>query len=531
MGVVWTIGGYGLSPLSLLALASGLAVLGLGLYPLLSREAMPDALYFFLFCTAVAVWLLGTGLMLSAPNSGVAGRWLRFAYVGTPLIPAALYTVAVHSLGIVEARRWALAVLWCAGLVALMVLQATGFVVEDLHRYGWGYYPDYSPAGAAFVAYVAAGIAGTLVEYGLRIRQATRAEDRRRARQFLIAFAVGGLGMLDFLPAYGVDLVLVGPAAVPLMVVLMGRTLRRHHLSELTPAYAADQILQALHDPVVVVDRAGAIRVMNAAVADVLGYSEAELEGAPFESLLDDEAADEAPWDTALEDEEVRSRAIVLEDRSGEPVLARMSTAAIRNRRGRRVGTAVVLRDVREQEELRWQALHDGLTGLPNRLLYEDRLQQLLQRLERRPDRAVGILYLDLDGFKQVNDSYGHMAGDKFLVAVAERLTEVTRTADTAARLGGDEFAVLLGDLDREVAEEEARDVGRRAADRVAEPVDIGPATVEVTVSVGVAVARQDAPSIEELTRRADEAMYRAKQDPSVRVVAHEPRKEGEARP
>lgn len=531
MGVVWTVGGYGFSLLSLLALGAGLAVLVLGLYPLLGREALQEALYFFLFCLAVAVWLLGTGLMLSAPGPEVAERWLRFSYVGTPLVPAALYTMASYSLGIVGARRRVLAALWSAALVALLLLQGTDVVVERLQRHDWGYYPVYSTAGAAFVGYVVVGIGATLLEYGRRVREAARTAERSRAGHFLVAFAVGALSVLDFLPAYGVGSLPVGPAAVPLMVVIMGRTLQRHHLSDLTPAFAARHILEALHDPVLVVDRSGVIRVTNPAVANVLGYSAAEVRGVRFRELLHPEAADEARVEDVLDGPEIEGRGVVLRDRSGEGVRVRMSTAAVRTSRGRQVGTALVLRDVREQEALRWQAMHDGLTGLPNRLLYEDRLRQLLQMLQRRPGRAVAVLYLDLDDFKQVNDSYGHTAGDRLLATVAERLQEVTRTGDTAARLGGDEFAVLLGDLDRDAAEDEAREVGRRTADRIARPVDVGPATVELTVSVGVAVARQDAPSIEELTRRADEAMYRAKQDPSVRVVAHEPRKEGEARP
>lgn len=531
MGVVWTVGGYGFSPLSLLALGAGLAVLGLGLYPLLGREALQEALYFFLFCLVVAVWLLGTGLMLSAPGPAVAERWLRFSYVGTPLVPAALYTMASHSLGIVDARRRVLAALWSAALVALLLLQGTDVVVERLQRHDWGFYPVYSPAGAAFVAYVVVGIGATLLEYGRRVRGAARTAERRRAGHFLLAFGVGALSVLDFLPAYGVGSVPIGPAAVPLMVVIMGRTLHRHHLSELTPAFAARHILEALHDPVLVVDRSEVIRVANPAVADILGYSGNEVRGVRFRRLLHPEATDEARGENVLDGAEIEGRGIVLRDRSGEGVRVRMSTAAIRTSRGRQVGTAIVLRDVREQEALRWQAMHDGLTGLPNRLLYEDRLRQLLQMLERRPHRAVGILYLDLDDFKRVNDSYGHTAGDRLLVTIAERLQEVTRTGDTAARLGGDEFAVLLGDLDRDAAEDEAREVGRRTADRIALPADIGPATLELTVSVGVAVARQDAPSIEELTRRADQAMYRAKQDPSVRIVAHEPHREGEARP
>jgi GGDEF domain-containing protein len=100
------------------------------------------------------------------------------------------------------------------------------------------------------------------------------------------------------------------------------------------------------------------------------------------------------------------------------------------------------------EDELRLQALHDPLTGLPNRLLMLDRLKHALTGVARQPG-SVGLLFLDLDGFKQVNDAHGHIAGDQLLVAVAERLTQTLRPTDTLARLGGDEFVVLCEDLHR----------------------------------------------------------------------------------
>src|SRR5262249_17896226 len=152
------------------------------------------------------------------------------------------------------------------------------------------------------------------------------------------------------------------------------------------------------------------------------------------------------------------------------------------------------------------QAFNDSLTGLPNRALLLDRMELTLARAER-DDRDVTVLFLDLDGFKPVNDSMGHLAGDRLLIDVARRLKTCLRRAETAARLGGDEFAILLADLDDP---RRAVDVAERIIDVLAPPFSLLGREVFVSASIGIASGR-DAP--EDLLRNADVAMYRAKRE------------------
>jgi diguanylate cyclase (GGDEF)-like protein len=159
------------------------------------------------------------------------------------------------------------------------------------------------------------------------------------------------------------------------------------------------------------------------------------------------------------------------------------------------------------QEMLHHQAYHDGLTGLANRSLLNSRLQQAVAR-SRRQGAGVALLYLDLDGFKPVNDRQGHEVGDALLVSVGDRLLGSVRLEDTVARIGGDEFAILMEDLTDPA---DARQAAERVVSAIARPFDVLDRSVRVGVSVGVVFNEAGADDGESMLRDADLAMYRAK--------------------
>jgi diguanylate cyclase (GGDEF)-like protein len=164
----------------------------------------------------------------------------------------------------------------------------------------------------------------------------------------------------------------------------------------------------------------------------------------------------------------------------------------------------------------RHAAQHDALTGLANRNLMQEILDLQLN-VARRNSQQLALLYIDLDGFKQVNDGLGHQAGDEVLRACATRMRQLLRASDCAARLGGDEFAVILIDTDAAGAQT----LARRLVDELSQPIDTALGRVNVSASVGIALFPYSAQDSSALIFRADEAMYEAKEGGKNRFVLH----------
>jgi diguanylate cyclase (GGDEF)-like protein/PAS domain S-box-containing protein len=203
----------------------------------------------------------------------------------------------------------------------------------------------------------------------------------------------------------------------------------------------------------------------------------------------------------------------VLIQRDGHEVFIEDSVAPIHGREGAVTGAVIVFRDVSvaraQSEQMTHLAEHDPLTGLPNRLLFCDRVGQAIA-LARRHGRRAAVLFLDLDGFKHINDTLGHAAGDEFLKSVAKRLLNCVRTPDTVSRQGGDEFVLLLQDLQKP---EDAAATARRVLQAVSEAHLADHPELHVTASIGISVFPDDGLDVETLIKNADAAMYQVKKN------------------
>jgi two-component system CheB/CheR fusion protein len=196
--------------------------------------------------------------------------------------------------------------------------------------------------------------------------------------------------------------------------------------------------------------------------------------------------------------------------KDGTSFPAELSWSSTFDRKGRPAGITIAARDITERKRaldaLQYRARHDALTGLSNRSFFAERLEQTLA-VAQRDNTSFALLLMDLDGFKQVNDTLGHQMGDQLLQHLASRMGTALRESDTLARLGGDEFAVLLSTADMEGA----RLAACRLVDAVSEPLAIADRHMDVGISIGMALFPEHGEDAETLTERADIAMYRAK--------------------
>jgi diguanylate cyclase (GGDEF)-like protein len=170
----------------------------------------------------------------------------------------------------------------------------------------------------------------------------------------------------------------------------------------------------------------------------------------------------------------------------------------------------------KQQQEL---ALHDPLTGLPNRRLLEDRIATTLQHAARHQHKAA-VMYLDLDGFKAINDTHGHACGDEILKLVAGRLVGSSRKEDTVARVGGDEFVIVLGEVGSLA---DAQEPASKLIEVVSEPYQVGALTLQLSTSIGIALYPEHADNVQALIEKADQALYDAKRGGKNRHCAAQP--------
>ena len=333
------------------------------------------------------------------------------------------------------------------------------------------------------------------------------ASDERLARQALQR------GALDFLPRSHLDSYSLPRA--------LRNVIERKAAEEalFLEKERAQVTLDSIADAVLSADTAGNVTYLNAVAESLLGWSREDAAGRPLDEVfrIVDGATGKSPVRNPLALAMERNAPVglaansVLVRRDGAEIAIEDSAAPIRGRDGAVVGAVMVFHDVSASRKVMARmshlAQHDFLTDLPNPVLLDDRIAQAIA-LARRHDKQLAVLFMDLDRFKDVNDSLGHDTGDKLLQSVAQRLKACVRGSDSVSRRGGDEFVVLLPEITH--AAHAARSAEKIiAAVTAAHPIDGG--ELQVTASIGIAIYPQDGMDGDTLLKSADAAMYQAK--------------------
>ena len=277
-------------------------------------------------------------------------------------------------------------------------------------------------------------------------------------------------------------------------------------------------ILENMQEGYFETDVAGNLTFFNDSVCRILGYTRAELLGMNNREFTSTETA-ASMYETFNQVFQTGRPARISDyeiiTRNDEIRILSLSASLRKNARGRVLGFRGLVRDVtarkKAEDELRFVAYHDQMTGLPNRKSFYLHLDDILNQGRRRStDNMWALMFLDLDKFKNINDSLGHDVGDELLQAVAGRIKKVLRRSDRLFRLGGDEFTIILTDLSRDI---DVAKVARKIRRRVARPFFIKGHEIHTAVSIGISVFPTDGWEVEVLVKNADMAMYAAKED------------------
>jgi len=272
-------------------------------------------------------------------------------------------------------------------------------------------------------------------------------------------------------------------------------------------------LVQHSSEVVILIDADGRVVYVSESMGRVLGYRDEDLLGRPLNQLLGADAGArlvEGLTDVAQRPYGMLELELPFRHRAGHACTAQITVTNLLDNPA--VGGLVLnIRDVSErrqlEDQLSHQAFHDSLTALANRALFKDRVEHAVARTKRQTP-SVAVLFLDLDGFKEVNDSLGHAAGDRLLIQVGQRLGACVRPSDTVARFGGDEFAVLIEDASDDL---ELAAVAERTLEELRQPFFINDRELHISGSMGIARMDPDVDGVDQLLRNADLAMYRAK--------------------
>jgi len=259
----------------------------LGFYALVREHASPVSLSFCWLTLCTAVWLVGYGIVYSLQDYSMALVWIRLTHLGVSFLPALVLLFVLQILGKTSAYRPCLAFCFILSSLFCFIGIYLNFLIEGARHFFWGYYAAYGPVRVPFLIYFLTTLLASFLLLWRGYREADSDLVRQRLKIFLLAFFVGYFGSVDFLAAFGVPVYPFGYVAVLGFIVLSAYAILKYRLIALTPAFAAEKILETMHGAIFVTDVEQRIRVLNSAAGSMLGYGEEELIGRPITQLME----------------------------------------------------------------------------------------------------------------------------------------------------------------------------------------------------------------------------------------------------
>ena len=276
---------YAFSPYAVPTALAAVAVLVLGVLALVRERGATVSVTFFFMNSLAAVWLGSYSLVYSATTEQVALWWVKAAHLGVIFIPAAVYHFTVTALRIQPEHKTFVRLGWITSALFFLAMAPSDAFIARVRRYWWGFYPDYEWLSIPFLLFFFGMLAASLRHFWIEYHKAPPGTHKLRTKSLLVAFAIAYIGSIDYVAAFQIALYPFGYLPILGFIAMTARAIHRHRLVDVTPAYAARGIIEAMADALLVLDRDGMVRVVNPAACQLFGSSERQLLGQPIEAL------------------------------------------------------------------------------------------------------------------------------------------------------------------------------------------------------------------------------------------------------
>ena len=347
----WTdLSNYAWTPFATQTLVVGVGVLLLGILVLLRERWSTEGILFWICTLTIGIWLLSFSLMYSSLQTSTALFWAKAAYLGVPFIPSAIYHFTVVVLRISSRYRRRLILSWLTAAFFAFTIITTDLLIAGLYKYSWGYYPKYEWLSVFYMVFFFGTMVLTLRHYWIETRRTEKGtRPHQRAKELLAAFGIAYFGSIDFLPKFGVSIYPAGYIFVFFFLVLAANVIWKYRLVDITPAFAADQILQTMNEPLIVCDRQGQIRIVNPAYTRLFGYDTGDIQSKRVCEL----SANQDNWDLKMMREGgLNDRECMFSTKFGGSVFVSLSASELKGSDGRSEGYVIVARDVTERKRM-----------------------------------------------------------------------------------------------------------------------------------------------------------------------------------
>lgn len=332
-------------------LVTAFSILLLGLFVAAREKGSRVSLLYLIYTLTVNAWLLPFSMSWFASSEQIAFRWVKIAHIGVTLIPAALYHFTVVVLRTDRQNRQRVWFAWAISTLFLAMALLTNTMFDTFYHYSWGIFVKYRWPSLPFLFYFTAMTVNILRLYWIEYRKSARnTMKQRRAIAFLVAFSIGYLGALDFLPAVGIPYYPLGSLPMFCLVILVARAIWRYRLVDITPAFAARQIIDTMNDALIVLDHDGVVRLVNPAMCSFFGCQEQDLVGKrPANGMV--KSKDFAhQLESIIGNGTVRNCEVAYRPHEGSMLTLSLSTSIMRNPIGEPLATVCVLSDISERK-------------------------------------------------------------------------------------------------------------------------------------------------------------------------------------